>query len=359
MLPGLLHSNSITFVLRDAGETNAMMPVMQQLEKEGVGYDILAQGTARQLLAGNHHLTPLPEDIATLSQSNPGLAAVANQRLMQAAQAKVCVTGMVSEWQKQWAQFFKQAGSRVIGYYDSFNIDLNPALNTANQFKGCLTDLVTTSRDTAANLWQQGFQNIPITPLGKPETPVTTNSAALAQWLGINPQQPTLLFVGDYGPGYAESLITFCQAVSHLHGLNILLALHPSSDGRLEQQILSQYNPQGSIKLVPKTIETHQLLPLTHTVVAHASNLATEAALQGKPIIFVGPTASTTEFNPLKSYQLAPQVNDAYVLAVSLQQALQKPTEQAVAQQVWISQRLGIPQQATQNISQFLKSKLI
>ena len=126
---------AVTFVLHDAGETKALAPVMQNLDRSGTDYCILATSTGKALMQGNPHLVPTPEEIAAVSQTNLNRAQWMAQQLNRAKQAKVCVTGLVSDYQKQWADFFRQTGRRVIGYYDGFRYNHNPSNNCANQLK--------------------------------------------------------------------------------------------------------------------------------------------------------------------------------------------------------------------------------
>jgi hypothetical protein len=353
----------MTFVLQDTGETNALTPVMRKLDSQGIDYSIIATGTARSLVAGNPHLTPTSQDVFATRQNNPILAQWMQQRLNRAMQAKVCVIGLVSTFQKQWADYFRGSGRRVVGYYDGFRINLNPQQNSVNMFQGVLTDLITPSEDTGAYFRAHGFGNIPVLVLGQPsledisQAIQHTNPIQLAQKLRIRPEQPTLLFVGQYGPRYEQAFRLFCQTVQHLPNANILVSLHPKVDvdGRFEQSVLQQYGLQNRVSLIPKSLSTAKVLPLADLVLTHNSSMSTQAFLQGKKVIFLGQDASAA-FEPLQARGLAPQCLTSQSLIQAINSKLQSTQTPALQQETSWYALLGIPTQAADRISHYLAS---
>ena len=201
-------SPDVTFVLHDAGETKAMRPVMARLDREGIPYCILADATARLLLQNNPHLMPQLSPYSTngfdafisSKQTVPGalppLSEGQSRFYLQRLQSSRCViTGLVSEFQKNWASFFKRAKEPVIGYYDGFNY--SPADQIAENFAGKVDAVLTPSQESAAffkeRFAQAGAPNLPVQAVGQPvlETAAqvmrTTNPAELASVLGIDP----------------------------------------------------------------------------------------------------------------------------------------------------------------------------
>ena len=348
---------SVTFVLHDAGETKALTPVMQQLDANCVSYSVIAEDTAQQLLTNNPHVVLPPQDIQKLASSNPNLASFLQQKWNQALQANCCVTGLVSNFQKLWADFFKQAGRRVIGYYDGFSFSTSSQQNPACAFVGSLTDLITPSRDATFYFRDHGFSDIPVSAQGQPVLESTawrlqqTNATEISQSLGLNPNQPTLLWVGQYGEPYEKAFSLFCQAATQCPQANYLVALHPHADGIVEQQILQAFGLQNRIQILPKTISTEQALPIANVVFSYNSTMATQAFLQGRPVILVG-TDNADRFDPLRAYHLVPQCNTRDMLANAIKQAtssnqpLQPPLEPYSL--------LGIPYQATLNITNYI-----
>ena len=354
---------SVTFVLHDAGETKALLPVMQRLEQSGTPYSILATSTARKLLGAHPRLAPLPQDVAEIARTRPDLLAIARQKLDAATRSACVVTGLISEFQEQWADWFAKSGRRVIGYYDGFNYE--QGRNRAENFIGKLSAMITPSRDTA-QFYQQRFFGIPVLALGQPTLETIAATVAqptlrqqLTQQLQLNPTQRTLLFVGGGPPHYEEAFRVFCQTASQLQNVNLLLSLHPKADGVMEQQVLQEYGLTDRVRLVPRNITTDQVFSVADIVVSQDSTMNIPAVLLGKKGFFVGPAANrsdTVTFNPLTHYGLARRYESPDVLLPALQQVLQEPPGPPQAEA--IQQFLGIPANASQSIANFLKAQL-
>ncbi|HEY9687525.1 MAG TPA: hypothetical protein V6C52_11160 [Coleofasciculaceae cyanobacterium] len=352
---------AVTFVLHDAGETKAMQPVMQNLDNQGIPYSILAEATAKKLLENDPHLVPSSGDVVQLAKNNPAIATMAQARLQNAMQAPCTVTGLVSDFQKQWAGFFKASGKRVVGYYDAFSFDR--FTNRAETFKGLLTHLITPTLDSA-RFFQQRFGNIPVVALGQPSLEESTrtirqvNRPVFAQQLGIDLNQPTLLFVGSYGPGYPEAFSLFLETIRRFPYTNVLLSLHPKSDGQYEQAMLQQAGLQDRVRIVPRGISTMETLAVTDVVLAHQSTVSTQALLQGKQVIQLG-SVPQSDFDPIQQYQVAPRCETSAHLAQALAQAIPEarsartvpPDEHRINM---LYQLFGLPRQASQRITQFL-----
>lgn len=324
---------AFTFVLHDAGETKALTPVMNRLEQTGVSYRILATGTARSLLGFNSHLAPLPQDIVTLSQQGNPQAYSAQQDLNNAMSAPNIVTGLVSPFQAQWASYFKAQGKRVIGYFDGLNLSLDPLKNKATQFVGRLSELMTPTKDTAEGLKSQGFSSIPVSVVGQPgieaamATMAGSNPIQTKQQMGLNQQWPTFTFIGQHGPQFQAALRVFCETANTLPNANILLALHPSSTGIEEQQILAQYNTSGNIKVLPpQTIPTEHVVACSDIVIGRNSTMLFPARLMGKKTIVIGADPTAQTFEPLQHYALAPNCYSPAQLTQSIYQAAMSPT---------------------------------
>jgi hypothetical protein len=354
---------AFAFVLHDAGETRALLPVMQKLGTAGVDYVVVAESTARTLLQGDPHLAPNPQEITATERTNPALAAEMKQQLDRLIQAQVCVTGLVSSFQKQWADFFRQSGRRVVGYYEGFSFPANPVKNRANAFQGSLTDLMTATEGSAAYFRRQGFENIPVSVVGQPTLEsmprVTqgTDPALLANELLLMPNEPVILFVGQYGPEYEQALSLFCQTASQLSGANLLVSLHPQTSGDFERSMLQQAGLLDRIQLVPKSVSTAQALAVANVTLAHSSTVATQAFLQGKKVIFVGNQDSDV-CNPLEARGLASRCVTPNALTASVNQALQTFPSQPTLSTESLYQLLGIPMQATSRITAYLLNVL-
>jgi hypothetical protein len=392
-------SPDITFVLHDAGETKAMQPVMARLDREGVPYCILAEATARLLLQNNPHLMPQlspgstiitnsPDAFISSKQTAPGtsppLSEGQNRLYLQRLQSSRCViTGLVSDFQKNWASFFKRAKEPVIGYYDGFNY--TPSDQIAESFAGKIDAVLTPSQDSATffreRFAQAGVPNLSVQAVGQPvlETAAqvmrSTNPAELASALGIDPQKPTLVFVGGKGPNYADAFRLFCAACRQLPAgsANVLVSLHPQMNGAEERQILQETQMQDWIRVVPKSIDTAQLLALSPTVLAQDSTFIMQAYLLGRPVAYLGNPVQNTAvaFNPLTAKMLVPRFQQPDLLAQFIRQNSQVNSATTASEPASVPasgkpmpnlpalyEALGIPQQATERLTNYLKSFL-
>jgi hypothetical protein len=360
--------SQFTFLLNDAGETKALTPVMQKLDSAGVNYSILADSTAKTLLHGNPHLVPLPQDVAALSRSDPQAAIRANASLDAATSAPHIITGLVSDFQKSWSDFFRGMGKTVTGYYDGFGYSTLP--NKTDAFAGSLNALITPSYDTA-NFFKQKFSHIPVVAMGQPtlekipERLQRTNLPALGAGLGIDPRKPTLLFAGGYGKDYAQAFNVFCQTVKAVPQANVLVSPHPKTDGTLETELLRRHGLENRVRIVPKTIDTAQVLGLSDIVLSQNSTMSVQASLQGKKVLLVGNSgniADNYEFNPVTAYGITSRYKTPFELTPALQGLL--GTNQTQSAHIAEKERLqglqrllsGIPPLATDTITRSLLS---
>jgi len=243
----------------------------------------------------------------------------------------------------------------VIGYYDGFTI--KPVDPVTDAFQNTLTDLITPSIDTAQAL-QQRFRDIPVSALGQPilET-VNPENPNLAAQLRLNPNQPTVLFIGGYGPGYEQAFHLFCQAMTMQPAGNLLVSLHPKANGQLEQSLIQQYGLQSKVKIVPTKFSTDEILPLAQVILSQDSTAMMKAVLQGKHAVFVGSPVDPMAINPLTARGLVQRCGTVTDLTQALQQRLAAPVMpiHPALLQNW----LGIPAQAAKNIKNYLLSRFV
>jgi hypothetical protein len=352
----------MAFVLHDAGETRALMPVMSKLDMAGVDYVVLAESTAKGLLLHDPHRVPSAAEMARAEQNAPRLAAWMKQQWNRALHASLCVTGLSSDFQKRWADFFRQNGRRVVGYYDGFGFRLNRENNPVSGFQASLTDLITPTADSAEHFKRQGFGHIPVSALGQPtleSIPAAmnqSNPSLLTQQLVLTPGKPTILFVGQYGADYEQAFALFCQTAAQLPNANLLVSLHPKANGEFETRMIQQFGLQGKIQILPKELATEQALLVADMVLTNTSTMATQAFLQGEKVIFVGPKKADL-YEPLQARGLAPRCLTPESLVTAVHHAMQ--AEQAtLPSQSQLYSLLGIPHAATERITAYLLSLL-
>ncbi len=357
----------LTFLLHDAGETKALQPVMSRLDSLQVPYAILADGTARRLLKGNIHLSPLPRDVQQLFQINPLAGQRAESVLRQTLSAKTIVTGLVSGFQKRWTDYFSALGRRVVGYYDGFSFPMQTS--PVDAFVRSLNVLLTAGEDGAAH-FRQRYRGLPVKALGQATLDNFTKRVSplkrsqVQQALNLNPSQPTMLFVGAYGQGYAEAFKLFLESVQDFaKGANVLVSLHPKVNGQLEQALIQEAALTQRVRIIPKAISTDQALVASDMILTHQSTMATQALFQKKPVFLVGQALDrSTSYNPILQSGLVQRFTERSALKKRLTQQCEVwKSGFDQNNNPWLSSealyaRLRIPPNATENISQFLLS---
>ena len=364
----------ITFVLNDAGETKAMQPVMQALDNNQVNYSIFAVETAKSLLKGNTHLAPFPEDVVQLQQDNPLQAQKAQQQLKQALSVPVVVMGVVSDFQKRWADYFKAMGKQVVGYYDSIVYHDQRNREQVDPFKNGLTSLITPAKDATA-FFQKRFPNWQVLTLGQPtlesipKVMANTNTADIAKRAEVDTSKPTILFVGEYEPGYREAFPQFVQSIQILpEGTNVVVSLHPKADGTFEREVLKKYDPQHRVRIISKSVTTAEMLPVADVILTWHSTMAMQAAFQGKTVMYVGADHKTNSFDPMMEYNMIHRYQTVDALTSALKKTVSKISlhrEDAEGQAQHrhkkiekLYQTLGIPMESTRRITDYLMSLL-
>lgn len=336
-----------------------MQPVMQQLDERNISYAVLADGTAKKLLNGNNHLIPLPAQWATLYARHKTLGAYSVLLWQKAIKSPTAVVGLVSDFQVSVAQQFKQAHANVVGYFDGFSS--RSSYPVVEKFKAVLTSLMVPSLQV-----QQYFQSqwsIPVKRVGQPiletvsKTIQQTDQAALTAQLDMNPAYKTVLFVGGYGQGYPEAFTQFVKSAQQLGKANIMVSLHPKAHGTLEKQILNQWDTNHRIRIAPKAISTDALLAIADGVVSHQSTVNTVAALNNKPVMFVGQStqANASQDIPLiEMLGVSPRFSEVNSTSDAINQWLSRSDETRANRSELIYQQLGLPPDATRCIVSYV-----
>jgi hypothetical protein len=298
---------------------------MRRWVAEGHALNIVApeHATARTLLEKDPtlapYLTPGFEAVLAASHSaDPTQAQHLAQRRAQALRGSVLVTGGVTTFEALWARYYRQQGRPVFGYYDGLERPRDG--NTTPMFRGAVSTWWTPSLETAQT-FRTLYPDTPAVPVGHPgvdqaRTARPTQSNVL-QTLGLRPDWPTVLFVGGYGPGYAEALTTFARAMAGASA-NVILSPHPSQPGDLERQVVQAFPSLASVRLLPRSVPTASLLPAVSAVVTQGSSLSTLAAMRGVPVLFVGTPLRPDEEKPEYRYGLAKRYQNSTVLREAL-----------------------------------------
>ncbi len=351
---------AILFVAYDQGESNAFLHIQERLKDAGIPYRILAMGRAAEVFEDDPALIRVAEltrNDALYHNRNQPLDQRLVYQLTEMISAKIVYTGMASRAQAQVANTWERTGSRIIAFYDNFEpIDTVqyvqpflaelryadafhvPSARTATSFqalaKAVGADVVVTGQPTM-EAWDKSYQQ--------------TDPDLLRRTLDIAPQQPVVLFAGDYSNSYPEALQTFISAAGMLPDILFLMTHHPKSDGSLERSAIAA-SPTKNIHLLdPDAFSAATLSTIASVVIVHKSSIAQQAIYQGKPVIYV---AEPGYRNLMLAEQLAVRASTPKPLALMLDAHLRGYRVPAVAE------KLGIPDTPSKTIALLLVEEL-
>ena len=357
---GAYIKTAILFVAYDQGESNAFLRIQEQLKAANIPYRIMAMGRAAEVFKDDPALIRVAElthnDTLYNNRNQP-----LNQRMLyqlsEMISAKIVYVGMASRAQAQIANTWERKGSRIIGFYDNFEpIDTMqyvqpflaelryadsfhvPSARTANSFhtlaKTLGANVVVTGQPTMED-WDKIYQQ--------------TNPALLRRTLGIKPEQPVVLFAGDFSNTYPDALKTFVNAAGMLPDTLFLMTYHPKSDGNLERSTIAESTVNNIHLIEHDAFSTATLSTIASTVVVHKSSIAQQAIYQGKPVIYV---AMPDYHNVLLTEQLAIRASTPKPLALMIEAHLRGYRTPAVAE------KLGIPDAPGKTIAYLMIEEL-
>ncbi len=351
---------AILFVAYDQGESNAFLRIQEQLKSANIPYRILAMGRAAEVFKDDPALirvANLTRDEDLYNNRNQLL----NQRLLyqlsEMISAKIVYVGMASRAQAQIANTWERTGSRVIAFYD--NLEPVDSVRYVKPFLDELryADAFHVPGSSAANSFQQLAKTMgaDVVITGQPtmeewnETYQQADPTLLRQTLNIDPQQPVVLFAGDYSRSYPDALQTFVEAAGMLSDILFLMTYHPKSDGSLEHTIIAQSGLKNIHLIRPDAFSTDALSTIASIVIVHKSSVAQQAIYQGKPVIYV---ARPDYHNLMLTEQLAILASTPIPLAVMIKAHLEGYQTLAVAE------KLGIPDAPSKTIARLMIEEL-
>ena len=245
---------SLLLVGFDTGETNIWAQILKSWD-EAPETKLLTMATATKV-AREASLNPINvESLGVYCPSNQRLYELSASDLEKIASLSpsTLMTGMYSTPERQIAELFHKKGSRVIAVWDNFSTyDQLPSDLVANVENFMLvSDIVLVpSQDIAKDL-NRRFNSTKAIALGQPTLDVwkekvgtVDKSAALAK-TPFQSSIPILTYISGYeekGNGYRESFILFAESLNRLKiSVQVIIQLHPRSDGKLEKEILESF----------------------------------------------------------------------------------------------------------------------
>ncbi|MDX2085329.1 MAG: hypothetical protein SFZ03_08075 [Candidatus Melainabacteria bacterium] len=365
----MAESSGVAFLLHDAGETEALRPVIARLAQAHVPYTLLTTGTASRLLAGHPHQVSLPD--APVAGTPTQQAAWWQQMttLCQRLHPAVVMTGVVSPFQQLLSGLFRRQGAPVVGYTDGYT--LNPTTELFQRFAKTLSAWWVPTAVQAAWL-RQCLPQMPVAVVGQPTadrwerqnlsaSPATTDAATQTPLTAPSTPQtlqppPRLLWVGGYGAGYEEAFGLFCSLARQWAGrAQFQVALHPSQDGAVERQWIDRMGLTGLVEILPKHQPTERALAQASAVLTQDSSMVVQGLMLGKPVLLTGPPVNPTQWNAPVAQGLLSRYTKVETLAAELLQQLRQPPADPSEASRQVRNQLGLPNHSALRMAEQLQ----
>ncbi len=282
----------VLFVLYDAGETLALLPVLPLLEKAGIEYQLLPIHKSAYSFVKSHEKT-IHINQNTLENGayidNEYLYSLTTQ--CQALSPDLVVIGAHYIVQLYISRQFKRRGIAVAGYYDTFSF---------NEKSPLLEDFF----DLLDAYWvPTGF----IVEKSKPFNPkadvVVVGHPGVQAWnqvrqevnldevkaqVGLSDETRKIIgFVGGYGTFYPPTVACFFQCIAQRQDVLGLVVPHPGSSKDIERQVLQDYPNITNIKIVDDDVSLLPTCFLFDVLVSRQSTANVQALFCGMPSIYL------------------------------------------------------------------------
>jgi len=358
----------VAFVTYDAGETLALLPVAEELRASDteVRWIPLTPWSADLLADHGEPFLPLPET-ATGSPHLEDRWGRADTGYWEAEIARippaVAVSGMVSTVQGDLASRLREQGLVTVGYHDGFQPPGGEAISV--QVSESFEEIWVPTEAV-----REGFRGLGLETavVGQPSLESWRRAAedvdphAVRGRQGLEDGDRVLLFAGQYGPGYEETLLSFLETMkvplAADPGLILVLSPHPRTEGSLEREALVEMGwgsvteperPEGPASggaaegsaeaagdanpravMLAEGLSTMEAAVIADAVLTRASTVGTQAAFMGKEVVYFTPPS--TFQSDLVDQGTAAQA-DPSTLGAILSRILERPRSPEVIRQ--------------------------
>lgn len=311
------------FVLYDAGETNALRPVLEQLEAERKSFKFLVMGTAELLIPKNEFIGKrlelsdfeITEQIDQTTPRETKLSQDSLQKLLSRINPHALIVGTASKIQQQILKIFKHA--RRIAFVDNFYYDQNnPTFETVNIVQQSAALVLCPSLQTLNQL--RAVANLPQSQhsrtyqiVGKPTIEVWAqriehlNQETVFRKLGFNRLNGPIVTIVCGGHGQMQNLLDSCAAFLRQKGYQAILQVHP--------------------KISKSNVEIIEALAVSDFVAGFNSSVIFDSLLIGKKAIYIIPEGNSFDHFAIQSGYAKKAANEEGLLTI-LQNQWTQPT---------------------------------
>lgn len=329
-------------VLYDAGESNALIPLLLKWEKEGKDFRVLVTATAETIVKPESFLGKrltlkdlgIEENIDNQTPRTQLLSEVSIKRL-EDIQPELVLVGTASKIQEQFLKQFSNAAT--VAFVDNFYYDTNnETFQTVKKVQANARDVFCPSQEVI-NILNENEEHRSLTHkptyhvVGKPSLEVwekeisQVNSNEVMTKLGLSKSKgPIVTFIGGYGYGYdlVNPIIDEFAEKLKQAGYQIIIQPHP--------------------KIAHQIVKTTEALAVSDYVVGYNSSVVLDASICGKKTVFFIPKERPYQHFAITKGYLAKVENYEELLAY-----LKQKNETQDVRQI-----LNVPVNSTQLISE-------
>ncbi|MBS0648826.1 MAG: hypothetical protein JSS10_06355 [Verrucomicrobia bacterium] len=290
------------FILQDAGETNALLPVIEKCAQNNENFLILTGGQATETLSSKMALKDKTLSFAQLGISeqidkswkrDDKISDASLKKIETEIEPKQVISGVAFELHGQLLEAFKTSKSITFAYWDNINYEgTDPYFKTAQKVAKVADHLLVPSKAFQNAYPQSEVVGQPSYELWKKQLSGIQPSSVAAK-LPFAIKSPSIVFIGGYGHDYDEALRLFLNMARELKGYTILMTYHPKLEGKVEKEELKKYELPYVHLLESKLITTMEAIAIADHVICHLSTVGIQAAIAGKDVIYLLPPGQT------------------------------------------------------------------
>jgi hypothetical protein len=291
------------FILQDAGETNALLPVIEKYAQNNENFLILTGGQATETLSQKINLKnktlsfdqlAISEQIDKTWGRDEKISKKSLKKITDEIEAKKVISGVAFQLQGQLLEAFKAHKSQTFAYWDNINYEgTDPYFQTAQKVAKIPDNLLVPSKvfknvypqaevvgQPSYELWKQQLSGI------QPST--------VAAKVPFRIKSPIIIFLGGTGSEYNEAFKDFLSYAEDLKGYTILIAAHPKLEGQVEKKELEKHL-FPHIHVIEKSwnISSMEAIAIADYVICHKSTTGINAAVAGREVIYFIPSNQT------------------------------------------------------------------
>ena len=312
------------FILAHAGETNDLLPVMEEMQRQKRDFRILPLGVSEELVKARlnaAHILKAQDYGIAVGKDWPNDRELSKGTIEAAAariHAKVVVTGVPLLPQKQFLEAYR-GRAKTFAYWDCPEprggiLYFNVALQVQAQAEKVLfpSSFVANAKEFSA---RAGDERIVV---GKPTLlpyvkGFQIDRRSVLQKLRFSEDRPIVTFIGTYGARYEKAFTLFVESLREQKNLQFIFQIHPMASGEFEakccQRILgNQVTYLISPKDKERGVSLFEALSVADKVVTYNSSGGFQAMLGNKPVIYVVPDQDGYS-NSLIEQGLAPKAS--------------------------------------------------